>query len=295
MGIEDIVIFLLFYVIPYAALAFIYFALIRRAYRWGAERFSAEACALILSSLATAGFIVFTSIGGLQMKWFPLAPLRAIAVGTVVFLVTWVPARCVEFRLRSQRLPRRYLVIATVILIALLAAGAIASRSAREKVRRVDCFSCLRAIGCALHIYAGDHHDRFPDNLQQLTPSYIGDARIFICASAARPGLDMKNLPLDRIQESSDYLYVRGLTDADPPWVAQMMDKPGNHGDAGGNVLFVGGYAKWVDLEQLRALSREPWTYVEERTGRPQPTPSEETIRDLKSRLHVIWPGRTPE
>ncbi len=57
------------------------------------------------------------------------------------------------------------------------------------------------ALGCKL--YAGDHDGKFPDNLDQLIPTYLTDRRLFIC-------------PLSRDQSPDGYDYFGGQ-DSDPP------------------------------------------------------------------------------
>lgn len=68
---------------------------------------------------------------------------------------------------------------------------------AREKARRISCFSNLRQIYLALDLYASDNESQLPPDLKILSDTdYLADQRVFRCPSRRRPN-----------SEFSDYIY----------------------------------------------------------------------------------------
>ncbi|MHC4503767.1 MAG: DUF4190 domain-containing protein [Planctomycetota bacterium] len=111
--------------------------------------------------------------------------------------------------------------------------------AARERARRVRCASNLKMIGYGLHLYASDHDEKFPKSLEELTPKYVEDPKVFVCPS--NPG-------------GQGYVYVKGLDAACPPQCALAHDKEDNHDGMGGNVLFVGSNVAWIRKAQFQQV-----------------------------------------
>lgn len=150
-----------------------------------------------------------------------------------------------------------------ITLLELLIVGAVVGaiilslspliRTTREQGRRHMCANNLRQIALALHSYAVDNKDRFPDDLSDLFPEYISDVKIFICPS----DIDASDIDKDGsdIDVTTSYLYSRGWSEKDPLETILACDKNDifgketNHRGKGGNIIYLNGNVKWVDTE----------------------------------------------
>ncbi|MBI4342550.1 MAG: type II secretion system protein [Candidatus Omnitrophica bacterium] len=128
-------------------------------------------------------------------------------------------------------------VIAIIgILVGFLAPGAM---KLREKARRSKCQNNLKQIFYAISAYRDDHHEQYPESLDELDEAYIDDPEVFKCPSSANP--------VPGNASGGDYEYLSGLSPASRSTEPLVQDRDGNHPD-GINILRVGGQ---VDFESI--------------------------------------------
>jgi len=130
-----------------------------------------------------------------------------------------------------------YLVVIPILLAMLLPALA----RAREQARRAVCISNLKQTGLALHMFAQDYQESFPEDLSQLYSGYITDNQVFICPS--RTGITEQDISRN---PHTCYEYITGLTEEFDENCLIVFDREQNHPPDGRNVLFLGGDAKWI-------------------------------------------------
>lgn len=106
----------------------------------------------------------------------------------------------------------------------------------RERANIIKCSNNARLISLALHMYAADHGEAFPDNLFVLYPAYVKNEKVFDCPAAAVRGTT----------ESTSYEYVPGLTESSGGMEVILYDKDGNHGKLGRNLVRVSGAVEWA-------------------------------------------------
>ena len=122
---------------------------------------------------------------------------------------------------------------------------------ARGAARRATCRSNLKQIGLALHMYAADYDEKFPDDFSALYPNYIGTAKIFKCPNDKTMS-EMKEIKPDT---RVSYVYVTGLTNQDSADRILAYDaSPDFHNGEGRNVLFLDGHVAWYTEKEFQKL-----------------------------------------
>lgn len=172
-----------------------------------------------------------------------------------------------------------------LLLIALAVWGILQSppvRSAQERARRVTCHANMMQLGRVLLHYSTDHQGAFPPSLQSLGPEYLEYPGWLVCPTAQR-----KAKVIGDKQTRTDYFYVSGLNERDRPDIALIVENPDNHDGGGGDVLFAGGYPRWVTSDVLQALVREPWAQCTRKSQYKRGVSDEESL-ELQKRIRVI-------
>ncbi|MGE4564563.1 MAG: hypothetical protein AB7F32_06820 [Victivallaceae bacterium] len=111
---------------------------------------------------------------------------------------------------------------------------------AREKAKRINCFSNMKAICMTIGQYAKDYEGFMPPDLQTLKKTdYLAYEEVYRCPSRSRPN-----------PEFSDYLYYGAgrRSDEKSPYPL-LEDRPGNHPRGYRNVIFSDGTIKPIDAE----------------------------------------------
>jgi prepilin-type processing-associated H-X9-DG protein len=111
---------------------------------------------------------------------------------------------------------------------------------ARERARRITCMNNLRLVGLGLLMYANDHNDQLPPDLE------FGTIGKYL---ASQP----KVLRCPATQKNSYVYRGAAITVADIPSMITAYDKKGNH-QGGRNVVFLDSHAEWVTEERLHKL-----------------------------------------
>ena len=150
-------------------------------------------------------------------------------------------------------------LLATVFVVVGALAGLThgALFAARERARRLGCRSRLWHLAHACVLYSGDNEGRFPPDSDPLFVDYVTDGECFLCLSACKateplysdfhhPGSSGSIHP-----EHTDYVYVSGLTAADPPSYIMWFEDEWNHEGDGVYVAYIGGGDRWKSVQTL--------------------------------------------
>lgn len=127
---------------------------------------------------------------------------------------------------------------------------------AQEQSQRAICLSNLKQIGLALHMYAEDHKNEFPEDIRQLYPSYILTREVLKC-----PG-DKTTPEIQKVEPDTpiSYTYVKGLSRKNPnpsKTIVLYDSSPDYHDGEGRNVLFLDGHVEWIPEKQFQKLLGE--------------------------------------
>ncbi len=132
--------------------------------------------------------------------------------------------------------------------------------------------ACLHTIGHEL-VHYHEEHGAYPDDLRRLVDfEQPADLLLSIYGTSKDKIPDPRPVPYDG---PCDFIYIRLPDDApdDLVWVWQPVKY---HKNEGGNVLFKGGYVRWMKAEQLKAEVARTHKWLE---AHPTTQPTTATIR----------------
>ncbi|MGQ9648829.1 MAG: DUF4190 domain-containing protein [Phycisphaerae bacterium] len=102
---------------------------------------------------------------------------------------------------------------------------------ARELARRTVCQTNMLTLSVAMLTYASENNGAFPDDPAK---------------ALAGAGISTRNLECPSSGGQPNYRYVPGWSTKEGANKPLVYEPIGNHGDEGGNVLFVDGHAEFV-------------------------------------------------
>ena len=126
------------------------------------------------------------------------------------------------------------LIVIVIFVITFVALTPLVNKM-KERANIIKCMNNARSISLALHMYAADHNEAFPENLTGLYPVYIKNEKIFDCPASSVRGT----------KESPGYEYIAGLAESSNGAEVILYDKDGNHGKLGRNIVRVSGSVEW--------------------------------------------------
>jgi len=225
------------------------------------------------------------------LPWVILLGIVACGIVAVIYL-----KRAVCFLISKQfRLAlRAFLVSCAFGVVPALIVSAIISIMSHGQPPRVICHNNLRSFVLMMKMYAGDHHENYPDSFNELAGEYLkaGDLRVFTCRASEHQAGSPTN-----IHAWTDYAYVSGLTDTDNVDCVLAFCLPENHKDDGANVGLIGGRVEWYSCKYsyTNGFGRYIPTF-QDLTNTPAlfyGTTDEAKLADLKKRTRIIWPHST--
>ncbi len=158
-------------------------------------------------------------------------------------------------------------VVVFLVILAVMGMGLGALWMSRERARRKRCASQLKCLGLGIHLYSSDFEEAFPESFGYLYAEFVSDGGVWLCPSARKatkleedPGfLYEKYTPAMFGDTHTDYVYVSGLTAADPASYVLAFDDEDNHAGVGVCVVYVPTSVEWVtDIEALhRQLAKQ--------------------------------------
>ena len=164
------------------------------------------------------------------------------------------------------------LLVTMFIAVALYAMIAGPSREYLQRQKLQRCAENLRKLHLTLTLYANEHDGAFPaadgarsadDALAVLVPRYSSDRSFFSCPATGHSGgqTDFAFVAGLRKDAGTSLLASDAQVNADPKLrgVKMFTDSEGapggNHGKAGGNLLFTDGHVETIGTEAPRDLT----------------------------------------
>ena len=156
---------------------------------------------------------------------------------------------------------------------------------------RTVCSSTEAALVAVMKLYAQDHEGKYPVTFDDMVGNCLGTNLVYLLIC---PATDHHVGNPAHIHEWSDFGYVSGLTESDPPNCVLMFCLPENHCGEGANVGFLGRQVQWFPCKAVKeTLGEHHQATFQELTNTPSlfyGTTNEVQLADLKKRAKIIWP-----
>jgi len=153
------------------------------------------------------------------------------------------------------------LIVVMFIVVVLYGLFYGPSEATKRKREMAECAENLRKLHLTLSLYANEHDGAFPadraarrtdDVFRVLTPQYTSDTSFLTCPAKGGGYSYAMGLRKDSGAHilAADRLAASSLSGGTP-----LFSKHGNHGDTGGNALFVDGHVESLGATDPRDLS----------------------------------------
>jgi len=137
------------------------------------------------------------------------------------------------------------------VVATLIALGLIYPRVIFLRQRRV-CTENLRQIGLGSRMWSHDSSDDIAPSLEALN-GYLTNSRCYVCpGSGHAPG------PMNAIQAWTDYGFVSGGKESDPPAGVLAFCPPSHHGGKGALVLYGDLTVRWLSVPEFARITNDP-------------------------------------
>lgn len=140
---------------------------------------------------------------------------------------------------------------ADIVTLATMTSVLLPSLSrARELAKRTVCMSNIRGVGMGCWIYANDHKDEFPKELNELVKLGMVTPAQFVCPSAGTTEQDAENYLNGR--GSVGWTYISGQNSRSDVRNVLMFESLSHHDGEGGGVLFIDSHVQFMKPAELR-------------------------------------------
>jgi len=176
---------------------------------------------------------------------------------------------------------RRQLVMALVLAILAGSSGLLyychRKEATKEATSRERCQANLRQMVIAARLYIGGLQiNIFPPSLQEMF-RVCPYPSMYVCpASGHHPG------DTNHVELWTDYAYVSGVNEEDPPGCVLAFCPPENHQGKGANVLFVDGKVRWYSVEEFKKLTNDPFMFFGVNDSN--------ALEKLRSKTKILYP-----
>lgn len=165
----------------------------------------------------------------------------------------------------------------SVATVALLTSILLPSLTrARELAKRAVCAANLRGIGQACHIYANDHGENFPPDLEDLITAKIIVPKMLICPDSPLDEAQVTAILAGESNQKLPYRYIDKQTTAGDVRNVLIYEDLDVHNGEGGNVLFVDAHVEFLKPPAYQRAIRETYKRLKREAEIPAELQSED-------------------